>query len=245
MKTDFIEHTWIMLGEIPKIKIQDDLSEEEAFFLEIQLIKHIGRFPNGPLTNMTDGGDGASGAIRTKETRIKQGIAAKVAWAKLTPEQRSEISRIRNARRTDEEKAATRIKKIIAAIKSSKTNHLIATSTPQYKLKMSMISSGTIWITDGTKSRRIKDKDKLPDNWHYGRASHKRASFHWITDGRNNLQTRFNIIPEGWYCGRTPQTGYIWITDGKHNTILSLRNSRRIPEGWRRGKTTNQKSPRK
>jgi len=52
-----------------KIKtIATNLSENESFLLETKLIKHYGRKDNntGILRNMTDGGEGASGAIRSQ-----------------------------------------------------------------------------------------------------------------------------------------------------------------------------------
>lgn len=49
------------------------LSREDACFLEIELIKKIGRkdLQNGTLVNMTNGGDGISGYIYTDEQRKK------------------------------------------------------------------------------------------------------------------------------------------------------------------------------
>lgn len=64
LKNEFIEQTWTMLGEIPKIRVRENMSEVEAFETEIALIKALGRIDlsTGPLTNMTDGGDGGAGA---------------------------------------------------------------------------------------------------------------------------------------------------------------------------------------
>jgi hypothetical protein len=45
-------------GELPMVKVQEDLPSAEAFEMEIALIKAIGRGKNGPLVNLTDGGDG-------------------------------------------------------------------------------------------------------------------------------------------------------------------------------------------
>lgn len=47
------------------IKIFTEITEDESFSLEIETIRKIGRINknNGPLTNMTDGGDGTSGRI--------------------------------------------------------------------------------------------------------------------------------------------------------------------------------------
>ncbi len=58
MKNEFIERTWTVLQDIPKVKIAENISEEEALAIEIAFIRAIGRFPEGPLLNMTDGGEG-------------------------------------------------------------------------------------------------------------------------------------------------------------------------------------------
>ena len=55
------------------IFIFQDLMEQDALNLECQLIKYHGRKNNntGILRNLTDGGEGCSGAIRTEETLLK------------------------------------------------------------------------------------------------------------------------------------------------------------------------------
>jgi hypothetical protein len=53
--------------ELPIIKIREGLTEAQAFEVEVALIAAIGRGKNGPLVNMTDGGDGTSGYKRTPE----------------------------------------------------------------------------------------------------------------------------------------------------------------------------------
>src|SRR5258707_1068073 len=57
--------------EVIKVKLHEGLSEAIAHTYEIALIKAIGRYPLGPLTNLTDGGDGISGWVATPETRLK------------------------------------------------------------------------------------------------------------------------------------------------------------------------------
>lgn len=54
--------------------LADNLSEDKAFELEQFIIEEIGR---DNLCNMTDGGEGASGAIRSEETRAKMSAANK------------------------------------------------------------------------------------------------------------------------------------------------------------------------
>lgn len=55
------------------IFLKTQLTEEEAFRHEIYMIALYGRkdLGNGILRNMTNGGDGSSGAVRSKETRLK------------------------------------------------------------------------------------------------------------------------------------------------------------------------------
>lgn len=55
------------------IIIYNNLSEIDAFKYEIEIIKHFGRkqINSGLLSNMTDGGDGASGTKMSPETKLK------------------------------------------------------------------------------------------------------------------------------------------------------------------------------
>ena len=58
----------------PEIKIIFETdNEREAFEKEKNTIAAIGRHPIGPLTNMTDGGDGISGYKQSEETKRKIG----------------------------------------------------------------------------------------------------------------------------------------------------------------------------
>jgi hypothetical protein len=66
------------------IKVKENLAEHAAMLMEINLIKLIGRADKnmGPLTNLTDGGEGASGAIRSKAVCIKQAASLKGFYCK-------------------------------------------------------------------------------------------------------------------------------------------------------------------
>lgn len=82
-KNEFIEQTWIMLGEVPKLKVRENLTKEEALETEIALITAIGRADQGkgPLVNKTNGGDGALGfnhSIKTLKL-MSQIVKARVA----------------------------------------------------------------------------------------------------------------------------------------------------------------------
>jgi len=55
------------------IKIEKNISDNEAIFFEKKIIKEIGRvnLGNGYLTNLTDGGEGCSGRLHSDETKAK------------------------------------------------------------------------------------------------------------------------------------------------------------------------------
>lgn len=68
------------------IKLYNNITEEESFVREIELIKLIGRLDqnNGPLTNMTDGGDGTSGRIDTiKDIERKRNFRHSPEWKSI------------------------------------------------------------------------------------------------------------------------------------------------------------------
>lgn len=56
------------------VKIFENIDDLTSQKLEIDVISTIGRYDRnlGPLTNMTDGGDGASGIIQSQETKDKR-----------------------------------------------------------------------------------------------------------------------------------------------------------------------------
>lgn len=65
-------------GNVPKYEIVlTTHNEEEAYKYETNFIKLIGRsdLKLGPLTNLTDGGDGTRGIIQTEQSNLKRSIA--------------------------------------------------------------------------------------------------------------------------------------------------------------------------
>jgi hypothetical protein len=61
------------------LKYFKNLTEEDAFKFEMDMIKKIGRFDmgNGPLRNLSEGGEGPSGSKRSEETRKKISVSKK------------------------------------------------------------------------------------------------------------------------------------------------------------------------
>lgn len=74
------------------VRLKDDLSENDAFALEKQEIAKHGRINNstGTLANLTDGGEGKSGAIISVETKRRQSESLKIALS--SPEARDKLS---------------------------------------------------------------------------------------------------------------------------------------------------------
>lgn len=87
------------------LKVFESDIEDEALAEEVRLIALYGRadLSKGPLTNMTDGGEGLSGALKSEETRKKLSKASKAAWAKgKYKEAKWDISKMVKAAHTPE-----------------------------------------------------------------------------------------------------------------------------------------------
>lgn len=130
--------------------------EDEAFRLERNLIKRYGRrdLKTGTLCNFTDGGQGATGAVRSSETRNKLSITAKarmcrliesgefrsplVEWMKtMTPEERSALAVAREAAKYPEQRKPSAETK--AKMRAASTGRL---HTAEAKQKMRIKATG-------------------------------------------------------------------------------------------------------
>jgi hypothetical protein len=128
---------------IPKDKscivfIQEGLTEQEAFALEKYCIALYGRINNGTgiLRNLTDGGEGASGAKRSAETREK--LAAQKRGNKIwlgkrhSQETIEKLARINRGKKLSSETKA----KLSRAFKGEKNPFFGKQHTPEVVAKM-------------------------------------------------------------------------------------------------------------
>lgn len=99
-------------GKQPIIGLYAGLDEEFALFLEEELIRHIGRrdLKQGPLVNLTNGGDGVSGHIHTRETRKRMSEAArKRARRSMSEEQKQKVAAVHKGKKVSPETVAKRL----------------------------------------------------------------------------------------------------------------------------------------
>ena len=215
-KNEFIEQTWIMLNELPKSRIRENLSEVEAFETEKAFITAIGRadLGKGPLVNLTDGGEGFSGGRHSEET--KQCLALTTALSWLDPSIRK--NRIAGMRAKWQDPAYR--ENTLAAIQKG-------CNKPEAKARQAM----------GV-SRALKGKPKSAAHIEVLTVERRsRGATQDFRDQRKAIQSEMWKDPE--YRRRQSEahknpTPYIWITNGTQNRHLVL--SLPIPEGWRNGK---------
>jgi hypothetical protein len=220
MKNEFIERTWIMLGEIPKIKVQENLSEDDALSLEIALIKVIGRYPIGPLVNMTDGGEGTTNLRRSP----------------LSVETRLQISKALTGRKQDPEVVARRGISISKVLKGKKRG-------PHTEEHKSKISSGIerMWaegrgnpgMTGKTHSSETIQRMSLAAVGRIRTVESRRKQ----SESRMGMQASDATRAKMSASQLLVRIARIWITNGLENKKIPLRLVRRIPLGWWRGVT--------
>jgi tRNA-binding EMAP/Myf-like protein len=154
------------------IIIDQNLTEEEAFSLEVKMIAGYGRVDNntGILRNRTDGGEGASGAIHTDATKLK---ISKVRKGKtFSDAHKLQMSKAQKGKtHTD----ATKLQ--MSKVRKGKTH------TDATKLLMSKANKGRIFITDGINSRTIHSTDPIPLGWRKGRSHASGSDIYAFLDG--------------------------------------------------------------
>lgn len=103
-------------------RIAENLTEQEAWLLEVELIKKYGKLSDGSgcLCNFTDGGEGASGMVHSKETKEKYSSAKKgKTWEEIYGAEQAASMKARAKARKRIMSKETR-KKISLALKGKK-----------------------------------------------------------------------------------------------------------------------------
>ncbi|MFM0044134.1 GIY-YIG nuclease family protein [Paraburkholderia sediminicola] len=77
---------------VPRVKLHEGLTDMEARALEIELIAKIGRYPNGPLTNLTAGGDGVIDLPKEVRQRVGEMTRLRQLGVPLSVEHRAKLS---------------------------------------------------------------------------------------------------------------------------------------------------------
>jgi protein-arginine kinase activator protein McsA len=164
-KDEFIELTWIILGEIPKTMVRENLNEADAFAIETAFIKAIGRLDlgTGPLVNMTDGGDGASGRIVSDAERL---IASERTAAQMAATPRAE--RIRRAKKASLAAAQKLIENPIPL--EIKREQVLRAHATRKANNGYVALQGMKSIHNGVKTKKIKNGEIIPEGFILGRA---------------------------------------------------------------------------
>jgi hypothetical protein len=145
-----IRKTLSLRPDLPKIKLAEGLTREEAIRLEILFIELIGREPDGPLINQTRGGDGLIDPSPEVREKIRIGNTGK-KHGPQTPERRAKIGNANRGRIKTPEECA----KISAGNRGKKRS-------PEFKLKVSLGLLNKI-VSDETREKlRAVMKDRKP-----------------------------------------------------------------------------------
>jgi hypothetical protein len=136
------------------IFLEENLIEEEAFNKESFWIKRIGRrdLGLGPLVNLTNGGDGASGCLQTKESKLKKSISltgrklGKYSEERIKNMRKGFISRVEVEQYTKDGIYLKTFESISEAKKETGATHInhCIKNKPKYKT-----SGGFIWKLKG------------------------------------------------------------------------------------------------
>lgn len=189
--------------------ILSDLVEAAAFSVERQIIAAL-RLAGQHLCNMTDGGEGATGAVRSAETRAKiaeanlgkviaKDVRAKISASvhkAMTPELRLRFSEVSTGRKHTVE---TRERMSLAHTGKKKGPMSEVT-----RIKLSKACSGWGHTDDAKAKISSASKGRIFSAETCAMRSAYRRGTIWVTDGDVNKSINAgDAIPDGWVRGMT------------------------------------------
>lgn len=137
-KANSVKKTLSILGEVPKAKVAESLSVDEAKLIEMIMIAALGRTPFGVLVNRTDGGDGVFNLPQDALDRVAAGRLGKPMYPKAqaallqywrthsqSPEQRAKISAAAIGRKVPREAVERSAAKRTGAKRSEEAKQLM------------------------------------------------------------------------------------------------------------------------
>lgn len=155
-------------GQLPRKKVAENLTEENAFEIERSWIAKIGRGDKGPLVNFTDGGEGTSGLVITQERR--EAISKRHKGKKISDPHRARlIDGCKNRTWTEESKNKIRlaklgkrrdaetIRKMSAATKSAMTD-------PERKAAVADANRARVWTPEMRLAYSIRRRAEIAAN---------------------------------------------------------------------------------
>jgi hypothetical protein len=180
--------------------VEEGLTEDEAFSLEIYCIWAYGRIDlgTGILRNRTDGGEGASGLVVSKDTRRKMSEQRRgnrhPNWGKTTPEEvRKKMSEAKQGERhpnwgkTRDPEVCRKISEgQRGRVQSVKTRHQLSLAKVKYLYELTD-PVGEIYATDNLFGF---SRQYGLDNGALNRVAHGQASHHKNWTGRIVEQLR-------------------------------------------------------
>jgi hypothetical protein len=237
-----------MLEDVPKIIVREGMVEKEAFQVETALIIALGRIDikTRCLTNLTNGGDGASGSRLSDAAKAIRGEKVSRALQRLSSEERSERARLNAANRTPEQRRDTALK---GARSQTSEQHKARVrrgveSQTSEQLRDRALKGAANQTPEQRKNRSIKA--------YASRNSEEKAR---TIETLNNSRTseERSISTKRWMAAKTPEersasARKIWGTRIKNGTAYDARSpeerSKSILKTWEtRRKNTPPKPP--
>jgi len=180
------------------IILKQNLTEEEAFKHEIYMIAVFGRkdLGMGILRNRTNGGDGSSGLVRSKESRRKQSEALKgKLQSEKTKRKRSEALKGQNNPNFGKSFSEETIRKM-SEVKKGKSY------SEETRKKLSESKKGKSLSEEHKRKLSKVMKGKLQSEEHKRKLSEVKRGKKWWNDGCGNCKMMIECPGDGWMPGR-------------------------------------------